>query len=57
MPDLSLYLNVVGGIQYVPTTFFVDSEGKLVGQVYVGARDREAWNAVMEETMEALAAT
>ena len=40
----------------VPTTLFVDSEGKQVGTAYIGAKDLDGWKAVADELLESLEA-
>lgn len=45
----SAYLNQV---QQVPTTVFLDKEGKQVGETYAGAKNKEKWEAVIQEVME-----
>jgi len=49
----SLYQNLVGGISSVPTTFFVNQEGELMGYV-VGARDKAAWEEIINEVSKEL---
>ena len=59
------YLHVVPGeglygllsqVSGVPTTLFVDSEGKQVGTAYIGAKDLDGWKAVADELLESLEA-
>ena len=38
----------------VPTTLFVDSEGKQVGTAYIGAKDLDGWKAVADELLGSL---
>ena len=38
-------------IQYTPTAFFVDKEGRIVGDLYVGVYDYEDWSDTIEEVM------
>ena len=33
---------------YVPTTVFVDQDGKVLDEAYVGSRDYEAWAGIIE---------
>jgi thiol-disulfide isomerase/thioredoxin len=40
--------------QAVPETFFVDSQGKLVGQTYVGSRSKSVWKGVIDKTLAGL---
>lgn len=47
----SLWNNYLSNVQVVPTTVFADSEGKQVGEVYTGSRDKESWAAVIEEML------
>ena len=54
LPDAQLFLNVINQISAVPTTFFVDETGLLVGSVYVGSRDYDGWKAVIEDVLNQL---
>ena len=51
LPSADLYWKVIGQINAVPTTFFVDETGKLVGNVYVGARNYDAWKAIVNNML------
>lgn len=50
MLPISLELNeaYLSNIQVVPTTFFVDSQGKLIGKEVTGSRSKEDWIEVIE---------
>ncbi|MBN2859233.1 MAG: TlpA family protein disulfide reductase [Sphaerochaetaceae bacterium] len=50
MLPISLELNeaYLSNIQVVPTTFFVDSQGRLIGKEVTGSRSKEAWIEVIE---------
>lgn len=50
-----LYNNFLRMVQAVPTTVFVNSEGMRVGDVLMGARDKETWIAEIEARLEAVA--
>ncbi len=39
-------------LQGVPTTVFVDSEGKQVGGAFIGARDKAEWEEILKEYQE-----
>ena len=41
-------------IYYVPTTYFVDSNGRIVGDTIVGANTAEEWKEVIENKLEML---
>lgn len=50
-PDLlSAKLSTVAA---VPTTFFVDSKGNVVGESYLGARSASDWSDIIDATLEA----
>ena len=38
--------------QYIPTTYFVDSQGNVIGEALVGARSAEEYEALVDETLE-----
>lgn len=46
----SLY-NSLSQIQVVPTTVFIDSTGKQVGDTYTGSKSKEDWSAIMDEML------
>jgi AhpC/TSA family. len=54
LPSKTIYRNVLSQIQAVPTTFFVDSAGNMVGRVYVGSRDADAWKEIILSTLASL---
>ncbi|MGI6150814.1 MAG: TlpA family protein disulfide reductase [Christensenellales bacterium] len=37
---------------YVPTTYFVDGEGRIMGPAFVGARDYEGWSKVIDALLK-----
>lgn len=47
----SLYMNLVGGVDSVPTTFFVTQDGEVLGYV-IGARDKESWVTLIDELLQ-----
>lgn len=46
----SLYYSL-SQIQVVPTTVFIDREGKQVGYTYTGSRSKEEWSAIVDEML------
>ncbi len=38
----------------IPTSFFVDSDGNIVSEFYIGARDKTKWADIIEENLENL---
>ena len=47
----SLYMNLVGAVDSVPTTFFLNNKGEMLGYL-IGARDKESWVAIIEELLQ-----
>lgn len=52
MPSDDLTMRILSQIQSVPTTFFVDENGRQIGGVLLGARDKDAWAAVLDQMLE-----
>ncbi|MBQ6887820.1 MAG: TlpA family protein disulfide reductase [Lachnospiraceae bacterium] len=46
----SLYTNLVGMVDSVPTTFFVNEKGEPLGYV-IGARSKESWEEIINELL------
>lgn len=51
--NVSLYKALLTDVTAVPTTFFVDEEGNVLGQV-LGARDKESWKKMIDKLLEEL---
>lgn len=47
-----LYDNYLIGVQVVPTTVFIDREGRQVGEVYAGAKSKKQWEDIILQLME-----
>lgn len=47
-------LPYLAGLYSFPTTYFVDSEGRLVGEPLLGARNLDAWKAAVQQRLEML---
>lgn len=54
IPSESLNKAYLFGVQVVPETVFVDSEGRQVGQSYLGARSEAEWRVIIESLLETL---
>ena len=57
MPDVNLYLSVLMDVYSIPETFFVDKNGVIVGDSYVGSRDKEQWQAIIEKELSNVRST
>ncbi len=51
VPTSGFAPGLLTGIQYVPTTFFVNSEGSVIGGAYVGSRSYEEWESIVDEIL------
>ena len=54
LPSKSLSQLVLKDVQVVPTTFFVDENGTILGEAYYGSRSYAAWKAVVDSYLETL---
>ena len=59
------YLHIIPGedlygllvqINTVPTTFFVDEAGHQVGSAYLGARNKETWQEILDQMLQEVGA-
>lgn len=46
-----LMSGILGSVNVVPTTIFVDKEGNQVGDVYTGARDKAEWAGIIDKLL------
>ena len=54
IPDETLMNGRLQGIDSVPESFFVDRNGNIVGESYIGARSYDAWAEIVESELAAL---
>ncbi len=52
LPSADLIAAKLGQVSAVPETIFVDSQGRQVGDSYIGSRSGEAWAAIIDELLE-----
>ena len=52
MPDKTNFNGRLNGIQAMPETFFVDKNGKIVGNTYSGAKSAEEWKKVIKKELK-----
>ena len=50
--DTEIFLNVLVSLQYYPTTFFIDSNGNIIGDPYIGVHDYDDWSAIIDELLK-----
>ncbi|WP_454054082.1 CD1871A family CXXC motif-containing protein [Clostridium sp. Marseille-Q7071] len=54
IPDESIKNNILKDISGVPTTFFVDSEGNIIGDFLVGSNSKEEFKRKIEDRLKLL---
>lgn len=56
IPDASILQNVLSSVSVVPTTFFVDRTGSVVGTILTGSRSKAQWVSVIQNMLASLPA-
>ena len=51
VPTKDMLDGVLRNIQAVPATIFVDKNGKIVGQMYLGARSQKDWQKIIDDLL------
>ena len=51
VPNLEI-MQFLYDVTAVPTTFFLDSEGKVIGDAVVGAREKEGWKEIIDNLLK-----
>ena len=51
VPTKDMLDGVLRNIQAVPATIFVDKDGKIVGQMYLGARSQKDWQKIIDSLL------
>ena len=46
--------NALNDVLYIPTTFFVDSQGQQVGEMIIGGHDKDQWAELIEQYLALL---
>ena len=54
IPDKGYMNGRLAGIEAVPETFFVDKEGRIVGETYSGSRSLDAWTDIVEKELKGI---
>ena len=52
IPNIEMFTGLLHGVQAVPTTIFVDSNGNQVGSAYLGSRSQKDWQKIIDEILE-----
>jgi thiol-disulfide isomerase/thioredoxin len=57
IPDRSISTEMLADVSVVPTTFFVDRTGKVVGEVLTGSRTKAQWMGIVQAVLASLPAS
>ncbi len=52
VPTKEMFYGFLKDVQAVPTTIFVDSTGKQIGQAYLGSRSEKEWQKIIDEILK-----
>ncbi len=51
LPSAAMFGAYLKNVNAVPTTVFLDSEGRIIGKAYTGAKSKEDWAKVIEDKL------
>ena len=54
VPNIEMFSGLLRNVQAVPTTIFVDSNGKQIGNAYLGSRSQKDWQKIIDEILNKL---
>lgn len=52
IPNMTMMTGLLRNIQAVPTTIFVDSNGRQIGEAYLGSRSQKDWQKIIDEILK-----
>jgi thiol-disulfide isomerase/thioredoxin len=52
VPNIAMFSGLLRDIQAVPTTIFVDKNGKQIGEAYLGSRSQKDWQKIIDEILK-----
>jgi len=54
VPSKDIYIRIIGQITAIPTSFFVDETGTIIGSAYPGVYSYDEWRSYIQETLHQL---
>jgi thiol-disulfide isomerase/thioredoxin len=51
LPSNNLISGLISKVQYIPHTVFVDSQGQIISEEFVGSRSKEEWVEIIESML------
>ena len=52
VPTIAMFSGLLRGVQVVPTTIFVDSDGCQIGEAYLGSRSYKDWKKIIDNLLK-----
>ncbi len=52
VPTIDMFRGFLRGVQAVPTTIFVDKNGRQLGNVYMGSRSYKDWQKIIDKLLK-----
>ncbi|MBQ5998609.1 MAG: TlpA family protein disulfide reductase [Treponema sp.] len=52
VPSGEMFSGFLRNVQAVPATFFVDSDGNIVGKMYLGAKSEAEWQKIIDKVLK-----
>ncbi len=52
IPNMTMMTGLLRNIQAVPTTIFVDSNGRQIGEPYLGSKSQKDWQKIIDEILK-----
>ena len=52
VPTVAMFSGLLKDVQVVPTTIFVDSQGRQIGDVFLGSRSYKDWKKIIDSILE-----
>ena len=52
VPNVAMFYGFLRDVQVVPTTIFVDSSGRQIGEAYLGSRSYKDWKKIIDNLLK-----
>lgn len=52
VPSAEMFSGFLRNVQAVPATFFVDSDGNIIGKMYLGAKSEADWQKIIDKLLK-----
>ena len=52
IPSDEMFSTFLRSVQAIPATFFIDSQGNIIGKMYLGARSKADWQKIIDSLLK-----